>query len=72
MLSLVVKNLLTRRARSILTASAVAIGVMTVVDSSVLTFSLRETAISILRTGKADFTVAQEGVSDLSTAHSTS
>ncbi len=65
MFSLVVKNLLTRRARSILTASAVAIGVMTVVALGVLTFSLRETAISILRTGKADFTVAQEGVSDL-------
>ena len=48
-----------------LTAGAVAIGVMTVVTLGVLTYSLRQTAVSILRTGRADFSVAQEGVSDL-------
>jgi putative ABC transport system permease protein len=64
-LKLVVQNLGTRKARSILTAVAVAIGVTMVVALGVLTFSLRQTAISVLRVGKADFTIAQRGVSDL-------
>jgi putative ABC transport system permease protein len=38
---------------------------MAVFALGVLTFSLRETAISILRTGRADFTVGQKGVSDV-------
>jgi putative ABC transport system permease protein len=62
---LIVQNLGTRKARSILTAIAVAIGVTMVVALGVLTFSLRQTAISVLRVGKADFTIAQRGVSDL-------
>lgn len=65
MLGLIGQNLATRKARTALTAAAVAIGIMTVVALGVLTFSLKQTAISILRTGKADFTVAQKGVSDL-------
>ena len=64
-LKLIVQNLATRKARSILTAIAVAIGVTMVVALGVLTFSLRQTAISVLRVGKADFTIAQRGVSDL-------
>jgi putative ABC transport system permease protein len=65
MMWLVLENLRRRRARSALTGAAVAIGVMTVVTLGVLTYSLRQTAVSILRTGRADFSVAQEGVSDL-------
>jgi putative ABC transport system permease protein len=65
LLQLVGKNLRSHRARSILTAGAVAIGVTMVVTLGVLTYSLRQTAVSILRTGRADFSVAQEGVSDL-------
>lgn len=38
---------------------------MMVFALGVLTFSLRETAVSILRTGQADFTVGQKGVSDV-------
>lgn len=54
-----------RKARSILTGSAVAIGILTIVALGVLTSSLRHTALSVLRIGRADFSVAQEGVSDL-------
>jgi len=64
-LELVVRNVLTRKVRSALTGLAVAIAIMTVFTLGVLTFSLRETAISILRTGRADFTVGQKGVSDV-------
>ncbi len=63
--ALILRNVLSRKTRFMLTAVAVAVGVTTVVVLGVLTHSLRRTAISILRTGNADFTVAQEGVSDV-------
>jgi putative ABC transport system permease protein len=62
---LVVHNVWARKMRTALTAVAIAIGVMTVVTLAVVTHSLRDTAVAVLRTGKADFTVAQKGVSDL-------
>lgn len=62
---LILQNLWSRRARAILTAVAVAVGITTVVALGVLTYSLEQSAMSILRTGKADFSVAQKGVSDL-------
>ena len=64
-LALIARNVFTRKLRSSLTGVAVAIGIMTVVALGVLTHSLRVTAISVLRTGDADFTVAQKGVSDV-------
>jgi putative ABC transport system permease protein len=64
-IEVILQNLRTRKARSVLTVLAVAIGVTMVVALGVLTFSLRQTAISVLRVGKADFTIAQRGVSDL-------
>ena len=64
-LSLIGRNVLTRRVRAGLTGLAVAIAIMTVVALGVLTHSLRRTAISVLRTGSADFTIAQKGVSDV-------
>jgi putative ABC transport system permease protein len=64
-LHLIWHNLLARKARAILTSFAVAVGIMTVVALGVLTYSLRQTAVSVLRTGTSDFTVAQKGVSDL-------
>ena len=60
-LELIFRNVLTRKVRSALTSVAVAIAIMAVFALGVLTFSLRETAISILRTGRADFTVGQKG-----------
>lgn len=64
-IELVIRNVLNRKVRSALTGVAVAIAIMAVFALGVLTFSLRETAVSILRTGRADFTVGQKGVSDV-------
>ena len=64
-LELIWNNVAERKTRSALTGVAVAIGITTVVVLGVLTHSLKRTAISVLRTGTADFTVAQEGVSDV-------
>lgn len=64
-LELIWRNVLARKVRTLLTAAAVAIGITTIVVLGVLTHSLKQTAISVLRTGEADFTVAQEGVSDV-------
>jgi putative ABC transport system permease protein len=62
---LILHNVFRRPLRAVVTASAVAIGVMAVLALGVLTYSLRLTAVSVLKTGKADFTVSQRGVSDL-------
>jgi putative ABC transport system permease protein len=64
-LTLIPRNVLTRKVRSSLTGLAVAIAIMMVVAMGVLTYSLKQTAISVLEIGKADFTVAQKGVSDV-------
>jgi len=64
-LGLIPRNVLTRKVRSSLTGLAVAIAIMMVVAMGVLTHSLRQTAISVLQTGKADFSIAQKGVSDV-------
>ena len=61
---LIFHNLANRKARTILTATAVAISVMAIITLSVVTQSLQESAASILQTGKADFTVAQKGSPD--------
>ncbi len=63
-LRLIAHNLSTRRARTLLTAAAVAISVMAIVTLSVVTQSLQESAASVLQTGRADFTVAQKGAPD--------
>ena len=64
-LELLFHNVLTRKVRTALTAAAVAIGVLTVATLGVVTHSFTDTAAAVLRTGKADFTVSQKGVSDL-------
>jgi len=64
-LGLIPRNVFTRKIRSGLTGLAVAIAIMMVVAMGVLTYSLRQTAISVLQVGEADFTVAQKGVSDV-------
>ena len=62
---LVLHNVLRRRMRAVVTAIAVAIGVTAVLALGVLTSSLRQTAVAILRTGNADFSVSQKGASDV-------
>jgi len=62
---LILHNVLRRRLRAVVTAVAVAIGVTAVLALGVLTSSLKQTAVAILRTGNADFSVSQKGVSDV-------
>jgi putative ABC transport system permease protein len=64
-LGLILHNVLRRPLRAVVTSLAVAIGVMAVLALGVLTYSLRQTAVAILKTGNADFTVSQRGVSDI-------
>lgn len=61
----VFRNVTTRKTRAILTGLAVAISIMTVVTMGILTQSLRRTAINIVKTGSADFSVAQKGLNDV-------
>lgn len=62
---LVWHNLAARRLRALLTASAVAIGVMAVVALGTLTSSLEQSATGYLKTGNADFSVAQKHTDSL-------
>ena len=64
-IGLLAHNVWRRRLRAAVTAVAVAIGVTAVMALGVLTSSLRETAVAVLQIGKADFSVAQKGASDV-------
>ena len=61
---LVIRNLWSKKARSIGLAFAVAIAVMAVVTLDVTSSGLEHSAAAIISVGKADFTVAQKGASD--------
>jgi putative ABC transport system permease protein len=65
-MSLILKNLLRQRTRTILTVLGISIGITTVVALGVITDSLKATAGEIINLGGADFMVAQEGAADLS------
>ncbi len=62
---LILRNVRARPLRALLTAAAVAIGVMAVVALGVLTSSLKETATQILQVGAADFTISQKHTDDI-------
>ncbi|MGZ6804805.1 MAG: hypothetical protein ACXVFU_17325, partial [Nocardioidaceae bacterium] len=62
---LVAHNLWVRKLRLVLASLTVAVGVLAVVTLGVVNHSLRSSAFALLQTGRADFTVAQKGVSDL-------
>lgn len=64
-LLLILENVYTRKVRTLLTGFTIAVTIMTVVAMGILTHSLRETAVSILRTGTADFSIAQANVNDV-------
>ncbi len=63
--TLALGNVRAKRARSAGIAAAVALAVMTVVALSVVSSGLEQAAAAVLTIGKADFTVAQKGVSDI-------
>jgi putative ABC transport system permease protein len=62
---LIVHDVWVKKVRSILTAFAIGIGVMTVVALGIVTDSVRSTAAGVLQVGAADFTVSQRNVSDI-------
>ena len=64
-LSLILRNVWARKARSIGSTAAVAFAVMTVVTLAVTSSGLEQSAAAVISVGKADFTVAQKGVPDL-------
>ena len=63
--ALILHNITVKKLRLALTALAVAIGVLTVVSLGVVTHSLETSDLALLKTGQADFTIAQKGVADL-------
>lgn len=64
-LALTVHNVWAKKVRSIALACAVAFAVMAVVTLAVTSSGLEQSAAAIISVGKADFTVAQKGVSDI-------
>ena len=62
---LILKNLWSKKARSIGIAFAIGVAVMTVVTLTVVSSGLEASAAAVLTLGKADFTVAQNGVSEI-------
>jgi putative ABC transport system permease protein len=60
----IVRNLWSKKARSVGLAFAVAIAIMAVVTLDVTSSGLEKSAAAIISIGKADFTVAQKGASD--------
>ena len=62
---LILHNVAARRLRAVLTAAAVAIGVMAVVALGTLTLSLKESATGILKVGNADFSFAERHVDSI-------
>lgn len=64
-LALIAHNVGVKKVRLAFTTLAIAIGVLSVVSLGVVTHSLESSALAILQTGRADFTVAQKGVSDI-------
>jgi putative ABC transport system permease protein len=63
--ALILKNLWSKKARSVGIAFAIGIAVMTVVTLQVVSSGLEASAAAVLTLGKADFTVAQNGVSEI-------
>jgi putative ABC transport system permease protein len=64
--SLVLRNLLRQRVRTLLTVLGISVGITTVVALGAVTEGMRQTSSAIIRTGNADFMVAQNGASDFS------
>ena len=65
LIALVLGNLWAKKSRSIGIAFAIGIAVMTVVTLTVVSSGLESSAAEVLAVGKSDFTVAQNGVSDI-------
>jgi putative ABC transport system permease protein len=64
--SLVMRNLFRQRIRTLLTVLGISVGITTVVALGVVTEGMKQTSGAIIRTGDADFMVAQNGAADFS------
>lgn len=64
-LGLLLRNTNAKALRTALTTLTVAVAVAAGITIGVVTHSLRETAVSILQIGSADFSVTQKGVTDI-------
>ncbi len=64
-LGLILHNVGVKKLRLAFTSLAVAIGVVAVVSLGVVTHSLQQSDLALLKTGRADFTIAQKGVADV-------
>ena len=58
-------NVWSKKVRSMLTAAAVAVGVLVGVTLGIVTDSIRTTAAGVLQVGAADFTISQKGLNDI-------
>ncbi|MFM7063618.1 MAG: ABC transporter permease, partial [Actinomycetes bacterium] len=65
-LSLVLKNLLRQRVRTLLTVVGITVGIATVVALGAITAGMKGTADEFITAGEAQFIVAQKGAADLS------
>lgn len=63
---LIVKNLFRQKVRTLLTVLGIAVGITTVVALGVVTEGMKQTSGEVIRTGDADFMVAQDGAADFS------
>jgi putative ABC transport system permease protein len=64
-IGLVVKNVARQPVRAVLTLVGITLGITTVVALGVITAGLQDTAGAFVRSGGADFLVAQEGAADM-------
>jgi len=65
-LALIARNLVRQRTRTLLTVLGIGIGITTVVALGSITQGMKATSEDLLRSGGADFMVAQKGAADLS------
>src|SRR3990170_2789624 len=65
-LSLIARNLVRQRTRTLLTVLGIGIGITTVVALGSITQGMKAMSEEVLRSGGADFMVAQKGAADLS------
>ncbi|MFN8222601.1 MAG: FtsX-like permease family protein [Gaiellales bacterium] len=64
--SLVARNVVRQRLRTVLTILGIGIGVTTVIALGAITSGLKASSVEMAHTGGADFMVAQKGAADLS------
>ena len=63
--ALILKNLLRRKTRSSFTVLGISIGIATIIALGAIANGLKFSMEGMLRTGKADFSIAEKGVADL-------